>query len=169
MIVSQIVASSKNGVIGNQNDLPWDIPEDMEFFRNKTKKSVMIMGRKTFETLGKPLPGRYHIIMTSQPDYTTNEKNTYVVSSYNEALTCAQEVHKKYENKEVFVIGGGQVYKETLDQVDRVYLTIISKDFDGDAYFPIEEVDTYHNLVESKMGLTKSPELEFRTYEKKSE
>ena len=147
MILSQITAMAKNRVIGINNTLPWEIPEDMKFFRSKTKGHVMIMGRKTFESLGSPLPGRYHIIITRQADYTYDHPQVKVVKTISEAVDFAKTLLPSWP-EEVFIIGGGEIYKQSLAVTNRIYLTIIDKDFVGDAYYP--ELPSCFQLVEKR-------------------
>lgn len=147
MILSQITAMARNRVIGINNTLPWEIPEDMKFFRTKTKGHVMIMGRKTFESLGAPLPGRYHIIITRQTDYKYDHPQVKIVATVQEAVSFAQTLLPQWP-EEVFIIGGGEIYKESLSVTDKVYLTIIEKDFVGDAYYP--ELPECFQLVEKR-------------------
>lgn len=133
MILSHIVAVSENDVIGVNNDLPWDIPEDMKFFREKTKGKALIMGRKTFESVGHPLPKRLNIVVTRQKDYSP--EGAVVVGSVDEALKLCEAKTSEYGD-EVFIIGGGQIFKDTIDMVDIIYLTRIHKDYDGDIKYP---------------------------------
>lgn len=135
MTLSHIVAVSKNDVIGVNNDLPWDIPEDMKFFRDKTKGKALIMGRKTFESVGHPLPNRLSIIVTRQKDYKVDSPQAVVVPDIKSAIEYAGTQVSKYGD-EVFIIGGGEIFKETMDIVDVIYLTRIHKDFDGDIKYP---------------------------------
>lgn len=136
MIVSQISAMAKNRVIGLNNNLPWNLPEDMKFFREKTKGHIMIMGRKTFESLGTPLPGRFHIIITRQKDYKYEHPHVLVVDSLESAIGAAQNLLSTWP-AEVFIIGGGEIYKESLSVTNKIYLTIIDREFQGDAYYPL--------------------------------
>ena len=135
MIVSQIVAIAKNRVMGVNNTLPWHLPEDMKFFRDKTKGHIMIMGRKTFESLGKPLPHRLHIIITSNKSYTYNHPLVLVAANLEEALQMAK-THLAHWPEEVFIIGGSGVFKESFPYVHKIYLTMIDKDFQGDVLYP---------------------------------
>lgn len=136
MILSHIVAAAKNGVIGTQNSLPWELPEDMKFFREKTKGHIMIMGRKTFDSFGgKPLPHRFHIVITRHEN-KSEIPNVVYVKSIADALEKARLVLNQYP-EEVFIIGGGEIYAQTIHIVDRIYLTRIDKDFDGDAIYPM--------------------------------
>lgn len=133
MILSHIVAASENDVIGVNNDLPWDIPEDMKFFREKTKGKALIMGRKTFESVGHPLPKRLNVVVTRQKDY--QPEGAVVVSSVDEAIKLCESKISEYGD-EIFIIGGGQIFRDTIDMVDIIYLTRIHKEFDGDIKYP---------------------------------
>ena len=137
MILSHIVAVAENDVIGVNNDLPWDIPEDMKFFRDKTKGKALIMGRKTFESVGHPLPNRLSVIVTRQKDYhPTGEGPTVVVKpDLKSAIEFCRSQVSKY-GEEIFIIGGGEIFKESLPLVDVIYLTRIHKPFQGDIVYP---------------------------------
>lgn len=127
MIVSLIAAIGKNRVIGKDNSLPWKLPEDMKRFKELTIGKPVIMGRKTFESIGRPLPNRKNIILTRDKNYEA--EGCKVVHSVEEALKFANA-------NEVMVIGGAQIYKEFLPVANKMYLTLIDEDFEGDAYFP---------------------------------
>lgn len=130
MTISLVVAASENNVIGKDNRLLWHLPNDMKFFKNTTWGMPVIMGRKTFESLGKPLAGRTNIVMTRDKDFTA--KGATVCSNMEEAMKAAAET----DAKEVFVIGGGEVYKQVLPHANRVYLTRVHTKLEGDAFFP---------------------------------
>ncbi len=134
MIISHIAAIAKNKVIGLEGDLPWDIPEDMKYFRDKTSGHIIVMGRKTFESFPKPLKNRLHVVITRQTDYQAPE-GVVVFSDISEALEFCEEQTQKW-SEEVFIIGGGEIYKQTLDRADLLYLTLIEKEFEGDARYP---------------------------------
>jgi dihydrofolate reductase len=137
MILSAIAAMAKNRVIGKNGDLPWKIPEDFKFFKEKTSGHIMIMGRKTFESLGKPLPKRLHVVVTRQKDYAP--EGALIARSVEHAVEiCRALLHgeKNEWPEEVFIIGGGEIYREMLPVTDRIYLTEIQEAFDGDAKFP---------------------------------
>lgn len=134
MIVSLLLAMDKNRGIGFENKLPWHLPRDMKFFKEKTTGHFMVMGRKTFDSLGKPLPNRTSIIITRQKEYQSGYENVVVVHSLEEALTyCAS---KKQE--EVFIVGGGEIFKQTLEKklANKIYLTEVYGDFEADVFFP---------------------------------
>lgn len=162
MTLSHIVAAAKNGVIGVNNTLPWDIPEDMQFFRDKTKGRIIIMGRKTFESVGHPLPKRLSIVITRQPGY--KHEGVVVVPTLQAAIEHAKTQTDKYGD-EVFIIGGGEIFKDSMNIVDKIYLTRIHKDFPGDIVYP--EVPTAQfNLVEQK-DRTEPVPFSFLTYLRK--
>ena len=132
MIISLIAAMDKNRVIGKGGKLPWNLPADMKYFKDKTLGKPIIMGRKTYESLGKPLPNRKNIIITHDQDYKA--EGCIVVHSAEEALKAAEG------NEEVMIIGGSQIYKELLPKANRMYLTIVDADFEGDTFFPEYDV-----------------------------
>lgn len=130
MKVSIIAAVAENGVIGRKGKIPWHIPEDLKRFKKITTGHHIIMGRKTYESIGRPLPNRTNIVITRNKDYKA--KGIKTVSSLNEALKIA----KKEGEKEAMIVGGAQIYKEALPFADKIYLTKIHHKFSGDAYFP---------------------------------
>lgn len=140
-MIAHIVAASENNVIGKDGELPWSIPEDMKWFRERTKKRVLIMGRKTFESVGHPLPQRLNIVVTRQKDYGAKLANipehspVKVVSDLSSALQVAKDMAPQYHD-EIFIIGGGEIYKQSMDVVDTVFLTRVHKKIEGDAYYP---------------------------------
>ena len=131
MTISIIVAASENGVIGRDNQLLWRLPDDLKRFKQLTLGHPMIMGRKTFESIGRPLPGRTSIIVTRSPEYRV--EGTLVAHSLEEALAVAGEL----DTEEVFIIGGGEIYRQALgnNSVDQIYLTLVHADSEGDAFF----------------------------------
>ena len=154
MKVSLIVAVSENGVIGKDNDLVWDLPNDMRFFKETTMGHHVIMGRKNFESIPhkyRPLPNRTNIVITRQSYYKA--EGCIVINSVETAL----EIAKNNGDTEPFIIGGGQIYKIALENnlVDRIYLTKIHHTFDGDTFFPElssdwEEVNKTENKADEK-------------------
>jgi dihydrofolate reductase len=129
-MISLIVAASTNNAIGKNNQLLWHLPADMKFFKNSTWALPVIMGRKTYEALGKPLGGRFNIVITSNRDFKA--KGVEIVSNLTDAIAAA-EVMKA---NEIMIIGGGQVYKESLPVANRVYLTRVHAELEGDTFFP---------------------------------
>jgi dihydrofolate reductase len=132
MTISMIVAASENNVIGKDNQLLWNLPNDMKFFKNTTWGFPVIMGRKTFDSLGKALPGRTNIVITRQSDWKAN--NVQVVRTLDDSIKAAVAAT---DAKEIFIIGGGQIFEQALPQTNRVYLTRVHTVIDGDAYFPV--------------------------------
>jgi dihydrofolate reductase len=134
MILSLIVAASTNNIIGKNNQLPWTLPNDMRYFKNTTWGMPVIMGRKTFESMeNKALPGRINIVITRQKGWKA--EGAVAVSSWDDALFVAKDA----ECKEVFVIGGGEIFKDTIKKAARVYITRVHTIVDGDVFFP--EID----------------------------
>lgn len=134
MIISHIVAASENNIIGAKGSLPWDIPEDMKFFRDKTKDHSIIMGRKTFESLNHSLPHRLNVVVTRAKDYIAPK--ALVTHSIKKAIELCKARKNEY-GEEIFIIGGGEIYKQSLDLIDRIYLTRIHKHFNGDTLYPV--------------------------------
>lgn len=126
--ITLIAAVAANGVIGRDNDLPWRLPDDMKHFMRTTMGSPVIMGRRTFESMDGPLPGRLNIVVTRRADYQAS--GAQVVGSLREAVAAAGPV------SELFIAGGGQLYAEALELADRMWLTEIDQAFDGDTRFP---------------------------------
>ena len=126
-IISLIAAVARNGVIGRNGDLPWRLPADLKRFKELTTGHAIIMGRKTFESIGRPLPNRQNIVLSSSPSFVA--EGCAVVSSIEEAIMVAGE-------GEVFVIGGHSVYREFLPSSDRLYLTRVDAEVSGDVTFP---------------------------------
>jgi len=125
--LSIVVAVSENNVIGVRNQLPWRLPDDLRRFKALTMGKPVLMGRKTFESIGKPLPGRTNLVVTRQENWTA--AGCVVTSSIAQAIRQA-------DAPEVMVIGGAQIYAEVLQQVSTIHLTRVHTDLDGDAYFP---------------------------------
>jgi len=130
MIISLVVAAADNNAIGKDNKLLWCLPNDMKFFKNVTWGMVVVMGRKTLESLGKPLKGRKNIVITRQ---SLQVDGAIVVKNLDDALFAAKEM----DVKEVMVIGGGEIYKLTLPKANRIYITRVhAKPNDADTFFP---------------------------------
>lgn len=137
MILSHIVAVSENNAIGVKNGLPWDIPEDLKFFKEKTLNSVIIMGRKTFESIGRPLPKRINIVISKTAAQSDFPEGVQLVSSIEEGVTLAKKLGDQNNLKEIFIVGGGEIYKQSLSFVDKVYLTRIHTTVEADAFYPV--------------------------------
>lgn len=130
MILSFVVAASTNNVIGKHNKLLWHLPNDMKFFKNITWAMPVIMGRKTFDSLGKPLPGRLNIIITRRINW--EPAGVTVVHTLEEAINAVSAA----DYKEAYIIGGGEIFQSAMPHADRIYLTRIDAVLDGDAFFP---------------------------------
>lgn len=131
MLLSQVVATADNNAIGKDNKLLWSLPSDTKFFKNTTWGMPVIMGRKTFESLGKPLAGRTNIVITRQQDW--KPQGAFVVHDIKEAMAKAAET----DAKEAFIIGGGEIYKQTLPLTQRIYITRVHASPEADAFFPV--------------------------------
>ena len=130
MIISLVVAASENNAIGKDNRLLWHLPNDLKFFKNTTWGMVVVMGRKTFEAVNKPLPGRVNIVITRQPGWKASGAIT--AEDLNDALLIAEETHFK----EVFIVGGGEIYKQSMAVADKIYITRVHATLEGDTFFP---------------------------------
>lgn len=131
MIISLVVAAANNNVIGKDNQLVWNLPNDMKFFKNVTWGMPVVMGRKTFESLGKPLPGRKNIILTRQSDWKV--EGTVAVKSFDDAVFLVKEM----DVKQMMVIGGGEIFKMVFPKANRIYITRVDAEPEGDAFFPV--------------------------------
>ena len=141
MTVSIIVATSLNHAIGKDNQLLWHLPADLKFFKTTTMGCPVVMGRKTFQSIGRTLPGRQNVVITRDNSFNTDKQyDLTVVGSIDEALV------KLHAEKEVFIIGGGEIYKQSIDSVDTIYITLVHTVTDGDVYF-LEIDKTKFDLV----------------------
>ncbi|MCT6866994.1 MAG: type 3 dihydrofolate reductase [Gilliamella apicola] len=132
-MLSVIVAMAHNRVIGLNNQMPWHLPADLAWFKKNTLNKPVIMGRKTFESIGRPLPNRHNIVISRQIEPSDNKiSNVSWVKSIDEAISLAQ----KQQPDEVFIIGGGNIYQQVLPLIERLYLTHIDAELQGDTYFP---------------------------------
>lgn len=135
--LSIIVAMANNHAIGKDNQLLWHLPEDLKYFKRITMGKPIVMGRKTFESIGRPLPGRLNIVITRQKDW--QHEGVKVVHTIDDALQVAEAKSLIDGVDEMMVIGGAEIYKTALPNADRLYLTRVDAEIDGDAFFP--EVD----------------------------
>ncbi|KPB06577.1 dihydrofolate reductase [Bacillus sp. CHD6a] len=142
-MISIIVATDKNNLIGKDNDLPWRIPADLAYFKQVTLGNTIVMGRKTYESIGKPLPNRRNIVLSRQ-DYHADGCET--LHSLEEVVSMDEE------GKELFIIGGAHIFKEALPFADFLYLTFIDEEFEGDTYFP-EVKENDWELISSEKGI----------------
>lgn len=200
--ISAIAAMASNRVIGTDNKLPWHIPEDLKFFKEKTLGKIVIMGRKTFDSVGaKPMPKRLNVIVTRQKDYTANgarmffdthgdqrgltslspavqkalqdlrtsnfePKGFYVFNSIEAAVEFSKAVVSETDrwSNEIMICGGEEIYRLAMPYTDRIYLTVIDQEFEGDAKFPQFDHEKYRLIETSRR--TEPVVFSFRTYEK---
>jgi dihydrofolate reductase len=138
-ILSMIVATANNNIIGKDNDMPWHLPADLAYFKKVTLGKPIIMGRKTYESIGRALPGRRNIVISRDANYSPQGKGAEgvdVVTSVEQALALVNGSNGEQAVEEVMVIGGGAIYKHCLPAANRLYITHINADIDGDTQFP---------------------------------
>jgi dihydrofolate reductase len=169
LMIAHIVAAAKNGVIGKDGELPWNIPEDMKWFRDRTRGHALIMGRKTFEAVEHPLPHRLNVVVTRTPGYKPKNSNSpnapvHIVSSIEEGLAYCKPLAEKYGN-EIFIIGGGEIYHQSVKFVDTIYLTRIHRDYVGDATYPDPSLEEF-DIIE-QIDRTEPEPFSFITYKRK--
>lgn len=133
--LSLIVAMARNGCIGINNKLPWHLPADLQYFKRITQGKAIVMGRTTYDSLGRPLPNRTNIVITRQPDWRAAE-GVRVVHTLEAGIALAEAVSVCNFHDEAVIIGGAEIYAQALPLVDRLYVTEVDSDVDGDAFFP---------------------------------
>ena len=144
MRTSLIVAMSQNNVIGREGDLPWRLSADLRRFKALTMGHHIVMGRKTYESIGRQLPGRTMVVVTRQDDYTAE------FATVAHSLSAAIETAQGSGDEEVFIIGGGEIYRQALDLVDRIHLTRVEAEISGDTYFPEFDLSRWQ-LIEQEI------------------
>lgn len=132
-MIAVIAAYAKNRVIGNKGRIPWDIPDDRRRFREITTGSVVVMGRKTYEEIGRPLPDRICVVISSNPEYKA--EGCLTAASLCAALKILKE-NERYKKLDIYICGGAQIYKESVNMADKLYLSVIDSEYEGDVYFP---------------------------------
>ena len=162
-MLSIVVAKAKNNIIGKDNRIIWDLPEDTKHFKELTTGHTIIMGRKTFESLEEVLPDRKHIIFSQNPDFKVNNEHVQVVHS----LLEIQELIEKQE--EAFIIGGSMIYNLLMPYVKKMYVTEIDQEFEGDTFFPKINTDIWKETERTKGTKNESNNLDydFVIYERK--
>jgi dihydrofolate reductase len=158
MIISLIVAMSENRVIGVDNKLPWHIPEDLKHFKKVTSGHPMIMGRKTYDSIGRALPNRTNIVITRNAEF--HAEHVHRADSLGKAIGIAEESPGK---EEIFIIGGGEIFRQSLGVANRIYLTTVHTKIAGDVFFP-EIPPGFMKVKEEK--LSDSPSSTFSVWEK---
>ncbi len=159
MTIALIVAASENNVIGRNNQLPWYLPGDLQYFKAMTLGKPVIMGRKTFESIGKPLPGRDNIVISRQSDYPT--EGIKLVSSLDQAIALGESINLINGVDEVMIIGGAQIYAESLELADRVYLTRVHRHVEGDAHFPALDAGSWHEIAREDIAAKEPNPFDF--------
>jgi dihydrofolate reductase len=156
-MISIIAAVAKNNVIGNKNSLPWYIPEDLRRFKELTNGKTVVMGQKTFDSIvkriGKPLPNRKNVVLTRNTGHGLPQE-IIVLNNIADINTLP--------DKEIFIIGGGEIYRQTIDSADRLFITHIQKEVEGDVYFPHIDSNKWKVIKEEKF-----PDFSFVEYERK--
>lgn len=160
MKTSLIVAMADNNVIGKDNQMPWHLPEDLKYFKRVTMAKPVIMGRKTFESIGRPLPGRQNIVITRQTDLELAGAD--VVHSLEQAVELAKQ---DTAIEEVMIIGGAEIYKQSLELVDQMFITHIDLAVEGDAFFPQIDWPQFElTAEESHQAVDGKPAYKFCAY-----
>lgn len=161
-MLSIVVAKAKNNIIGRDNKLLWYLPEDLKRFKELTTGHTIIMGRKTFESLGKVLPNRKHIVFTQNPDFKVKDENVEIVHSM---LQIQEYIENKEEN---FVIGGAMIYNLLMPYVKKMYIAQLDKEFEGDVFFPKIDENIWKVVEETSPILDEKSNIEYNyiTYER---
>ncbi len=160
MKIAMIAAVAENNAIGINNKMPWYLPGDLRYFKAMTIGKPVVMGRKTFQSLGKPLPGRTNIVITRDKHFTHD--GIKVVHSLPDALSLAKDIAMIDDANEVMLIGGAEIYKQAMPQAERLYLTRVYQRFEGDAFFPTldnnawQEIAREDHRTEDEQSLTYS-------------
>jgi dihydrofolate reductase len=159
-MISMITCMDKNRTIGLNNKLPWHLPADLKYFKQLTTNNVIIMGRNTYDSIGKPLPNRRNVVLTRNKEWSV--PGVDVVHSVEAVLT-------KYKDQNIFIIGGEEVYKQFLGNADRLYITLIEKSFSGDSFFPVVQEEQWELTTETigEKDSSNPYDYKFLVYEKK--
>ncbi|PKI13104.1 type 3 dihydrofolate reductase [Colwellia sp. 12G3] len=167
-ILSMIVATADNNVIGKDNDMPWHLPADLAYFKKVTLGKPIIMGRKTFESIGRPLPGRRNIVISRDENYAAAGIDT--VTSVEQALGLVSGSNGDEAVDEIMVIGGGAIYAHCLPKADRLYVTHIKAAIDGDTQFPNYDDGSWHKMSSEVRDSDENNvhQLDFCVYERKA-
>jgi len=146
-----IAAMSLNRVIGNKNNIPWHLPEDFKWFKKTTMGHVLLMGRKTFNSIGRPLPGRDTVVLTRNPESIIGIPTFNSIEAFEQA--------DEFQNRKVFVCGGAEIYRQTLEKCSDLFLTLVKQKIEGDTFFP-----DYESLFDTGTILHKTEEFEIIHY-----
>lgn len=162
-MINIIVAISKNGVIGNNSKIPWDIKEDKEYFSKITQNSVLIMGRNTFQEIGKALFNRYIIVLSKTQIFEDN--NVCTCTCIKNAVNLSKKLTEKGHYTQTFICGGSQVYKEALKFADRLYVSKIDAEYQGNIFFPNVDFEKLKRLNSKRINTQTGIKLTFEEYE----
>ena len=145
MTLSLIVATSLNRAIGINNQLPWHLPADLKFFKTTTMGCPVVMGRKTFQSIGRTLPGRKNVVITRDSSFNSDKQfDIELALGFNEAMSSL------HSEKEIFIIGGGEIFKQAISIANIIYLTIVNTTIDGDVFFPEIDLNKFKLVWEEK-------------------
>ena len=159
MLLSVIVAVAENGIVGRDNALPWHLPADLKYFKKMTLGKPIVMGRKTFESIGRPLPGRTNIVISRNPVFVA--EGVEVCSSVQEALTLAADVVSRDGGDELVVIGGASIYSAAIPLADCLYITEVHAEVEGDAHLPAIDWSQWQEQSRQRHGASDPGGLDF--------
>ena len=145
MILSSIVAASLNHGIGKDNQLPWHLPADLKFFKSTTMGCPVVMGRKTFQSIGRTLPGRKNVVITRDKTFNADKVFDIILAS-----SLEEAIHNLQSEKEIFIIGGGEIFKQSIDKLDAIYLTVVNTSIEADVFFPEIDPSKFELIWEEK-------------------
>ena len=161
-----IVAMSANNVIGVANQLPWHLPEDLKHFKKHTINKPIIMGRNTFDSIGRALPERDNIVLSRTQQLSHDQ--IFLANNKSDALRMAEDFAKSRGSEEIMIVGGEQIYRMFFDDVSRIYVTLVDLIIDGDAFFPVIDYKQWTSVAHSERMTANELEYEFVTLEKLS-
>ena len=161
-----IVAMSANNVIGVANQLPWHLPEDLKHFKKHTINKPIIMGRNTFDSIGRALPERDNIVLSRTQQLSHD--HIFLANNKFDALRMAEDFAKSRGSEEIMIVGGEQIYRMFFDDVSRIYVTLVDLIIDGDAFFPVIDYKLWTSVAHSERMMANELEYEFVTLEKLS-
>lgn len=157
MSISIIAATDLNGLIGANGGMPWHIPEELAWFKQHTLGKVVVMGRKTWVSLGKPLPGRRNIVLSTNPDFVAEGAD--LMQSIEQVLALAKA-------NEVFIIGGAELFRQFLPMTDKLYISTIHAEYSGDTYFPAYDADEWHQIHCESIITKQHTQIDFLIYQR---
>lgn len=146
-LIHIVAYAEKNQCIGKGNKLPWHLPSDLKYFKEQTHNNIVVMGRKTFLSIGRVLPNRDNIIISR--DRSLKIDGAIVLNSLDTAISYAKSLAKNHNKKKVFIIGGADIYQQTFNMVDQIEATVVDLEIEGDSHYPIIDTARYHLASES--------------------